>query len=211
MNLNFGRPNGTPTAPTTEGNLTTPNLRKGERVSLTKDNPNLDKIHVGLGWDTNQYGTGDYDLDASVFMLGANDKIRQTQDFVFFNNLQSPEGAIKHTGDNRTGDGDGDDEAIKVQLSKVPASVEKIVFVVTIYDAMARRQNFGQIENAFIRIDDEATGRVLMQYDLTEDYSSASSVIVGELYRHGAEWKFSAKGEGMKDEIEGVCRKYGVL
>lgn len=205
--LNFGRPDSTQT-PTGGAPV---NLRKGERVSLTKDNPNLDKIHIGLGWDVNKYGTGDYDLDASVFMLGANDKIQQTQHFVFFNNLQSPEGSVIHTGDNRTGDGDGDDEAIKVQLSKVPASVEKIVFTVTIYDAVARRQNFGQIENAFIRIDDESTGRVLMQYDLTEDYSSASSVIVGELYRHGAEWKFNAIGEGMKEEIEGVCKKYGVM
>lgn len=204
--LNFGRPDSAQ-APTAG---TTVNLRKGERVSLTKDNPNLDKIHVGLGWDVNKYGTGDYDLDASVFMLGANGKIQQTKHFVFFNNLQSPEGAVIHTGDNRTGDGDGDDEAIKVQLSKVPASVEKIVFTVTIYDAVARRQNFGQIGNAFIRIDDEATGRALMNYDLTEDYSSASSVIVGELYRHGAEWKFNAIGEGMKEEIEGVCKKYGV-
>lgn len=213
MNLNFGRPSGTPTTQTTptNGAMTPPNLRKGERVSLTKDNPNLDKIHVGLGWDVNQYGTGDYDLDASVFMLGANDKIQDIRHFVFFNNLQSPEGAIKHTGDNRTGDGDGDDESIKVQLSKVPTSVEKIVFVVTIYDAMARRQNFGQIENAFIRIDDESTGGTLLKYDLTEDYSSASSVIVGEIYRHGAEWKFNAKGEGLKDEIEGVCRKYGAI
>lgn len=205
--LNFGRPDSTQTS--TGGAPV--NLRKGERVSLTKDNPNLDKIHIGLGWDVNKYGTGDYDLDASVFMLGANDKIQQTQHFVFFNNLQSPEGAVIHTGDNRTGDGDGDDEAIKVQLSKVPASVEKIVFTVTIYDAVARRQNFGQIENAFIRIDDESTGRVLMQYDLTEDYSSASSVIVGEIYRNGAEWKFNAIGGGMKEEIEGVCKKYGVM
>lgn len=189
--------------------MAVPNLRKGERISLTKDNPNLDKIHVGLGWDVNESGTYDFDLDASVFMLGENEKIQDTRHFVFFNNLQSPEGAIKHTGDNRTGDGDGDDEAIKVQLSKIPKSIQKLVFTVTIYDAKVRQQNFGQVDNAFIRIEDEATGRELIRYDLTEDYSSATSIIAGELYRHGDEWKFNAKGEGLKEEIEGVCRRYG--
>lgn len=209
LNLNFERPFGNTVSPT--GSVVVPNLTKGERISLTKDNPNLDKIHVGLGWDVNQFGTGDYDLDASVFMVGVNDKIQDVRHFVFFNNLQSPEGAVRHTGDNRTGFGDGDDEVIKVQLSKIPASVQKLIFVVTIYEAKLRGQNFGQVENAFIRIVDEETGRELVRYDLTEDYSSATAIVVAEIYRHGNEWKFKAVGEGLQEEIDGLCRRYGAL
>lgn len=188
------------------------NLRKGERVSLTKENPNLDKIHVGLGWDenTNVNKIHDFDLDASVFMLGEDEKVHNVRDFVFYKNLQSPDGSVVHTGDNLTGNGDGDDEVIKVQLSKVPDYVKKLVFVVSIYQAHERRQNFGQVENAYIRILDDSTGRELLRYDLTEDYSSYSSVIVGEIYRHGNEWKFNAKGDGAKEELDGLCLRYGL-
>lgn len=194
------------------GNAGAPNLRKGESISLRKDNKNLDEIHVGLGWAVNSFGTDDFDLDASVFMVGKNGRISDSRNFVFFNNLQSPEGAIVHTGDNRVGgENADDDEAIKVKLSKVPAHIERIIFTVTIYDAVVRRQNFGQVSNAFIRIDDELTGQTLCKYDLSEDYSSACSVIVGEFFRNGAEWRFSALGEGLTDEIEGVCRRFGAI
>lgn len=187
------------------------NLRKGEQVSLTKHNPNLDKIHVGLGWDVNSQFTGNFDLDVSVFMLNDQGRVQDTKQFVYFHNLQSPEGSVLHTGDNLTGDGDGDDEVIKVQLSKVPAHVTKLVFAVTIYDAISKRQNFGQISNAFIRILDESTNREMINYNLTENYSSTTSIIAGEIYREGNEWRFNAKGEGLMEEIDGICRRYGVI
>lgn len=206
--INFGRGN-EPSTPIGGGSV--PNglsLVKGERVSLTKDNGNLNEIHVGLGWDVNQNGGVDFDLDASVFMLGAGEKVENQKNFVFFNNLQSPDGSVRHTGDNLTGQGDGDDESIKVSLSKVPANVQKLVFTVTIYQARQRRQNFGQVSNAFIRIVDESTGAELLRFDLTEDYSHASSVIVGEIYRHNNEWKFNAVGNGIQDEIDGLVSRY---
>lgn len=187
------------------------NLSKGERVSLTKGNPNLDKIHIGLGWDVSSSVSEDFDLDASVYMLGANGKVSKQLNFVFFNNLTSPCGSVLHTGDNLTGSGDGDDEVIKVQLSKIPADVDKIVFTVTIYDAKNRRQNFGQVSNAYIRILDDSTDRVLLKYDLSEDYSSACSLVVGEIYRHGSEWKFNATGNGTQGEIDEICRMFGVM
>lgn len=186
-------------------------LTKGGRFSLTKDNPNLDLIHVGLGWDVNTTGGADFDLDASVFLLGANDKVEKQQDFIFFNNLVSVDGSVRHTGDNLTGQGDGDDESIKVQLKKIPQNVQKIAFAVAIYDAKNRGQNFGQVQNAFIRIVDEATGRELCRYDLTENFSMARSVIVGELYLHAGEWKFNAKGQPLDFEVDGLCRHFGVI
>jgi len=206
--FNLGREN-TPSAPVGGGSVAQGlSLVKGERVSLTKGNGNLNEIHVGLGWDVNQTGGADFDLDASVFMLGASEKVENQLNFVFFNNLKSPDGSVRHTGDNLTGEGDGDDESIKVSLSKVPANVQKLVFTVTIYQARERRQNFGQVSNAFIRIVDESTGAELLRFDLTEDYSHANSVIVGEIYRHNNEWKFNAVGNGVQDEIDGLVSRY---
>lgn len=206
MNL-FGTNPQTSAQPTGESTSRV-SLVKGERVSLTKENGTLNQILVGLGWDVNQSGGADFDLDASVFMVGASGKVENDKHFVFFNNLKSPEGSIVHTGDNLTGDGDGDDESLKVILSKVPASVEKLIFTVTIYQAKQRRQNFGQVSNAFIRIVDETTGREIQRFDLTEDYSHANSIIAGEIYRHGTEWKFNAVGEGVVDEIDGLVSRY---
>lgn len=197
MNL-FGRDNAQETV----------NLVKGERVSLVKKGGKLNEIHVGLGWDVNSMGGADFDLDASVFMVGKNGKTAHAKHFVFFNNLQSPEGSVRHDGDNLTGEGDGDDESVKVTLSKVPSEVEKLIFTVTIYEAKARRQNFGQVSNAFLRIVDESNGRELIHFDLTEDYSHTSSIVVGEIYRDGAEWKFVALGEGMQAEIDGLVSRY---
>lgn len=187
------------------------NLSKGERVSLTKDNPNLDKIHVGLGWDVNSRSSEDFDLDASVYMLGSSGKIDKQLNFVYFNNLKSPCGSVIHTGDNRTGEGDGDDESIKVQLSKIPADIQKLVFTVTIYNARNRKQNFGQVNNAFIRVLDELSGKELLRYDLSEDYSVECSLVVAEIYRHGLEWKFNATGNGIQGEIDELCKMFGVM
>lgn len=207
MGLNFNR--NEETTPVVGGGVV--NLKKGQRVDLTKGNANLDAIHVGLGWDVNDKVGADFDLDASVFMIGANDKVIDNSHFIFFNNLTSPCASVQHMGDNLTGSGDGDDEEIKIQLSKVPQNVQKIVFTVTIYDATQRGQNFGQVENAFIRISDENTGKEIIRYDLTEDFSFEQSMIVGEIYRHNTEWKFSATGAGYVEEIDGMCKRYGVL
>lgn len=207
--INLGRNNGPTNSLGGGSSLSSSlNLTKGERVSLVKGNANLDKIHVGLGWDVNTTGGADFDLDASVFMVGASGKVEKQKNFVFFNNLQSPCGSVVHTGDNLTGEGDGDDESIKVTLSKVPADVQKLIFTVSIYEAQNRRQNFGQVENAFIRIEDEATGHEFLRFDLTENYSNASSVIVGEIYRYNGEWKFNAVGNGVRDEIGGLVNRY---
>ena len=147
-------------------------LAKGQKVDLTKTNPGLKEVLIGLGWDTNKYDGGkDFDLDASVFMLGANGKVRSDADFVFYGNLKHESGSVEHMGDNLTGAGDGDDEEIKVFLDKVPADVEKIDFTVTIYEAEQRKQNFGQVENAFIRVVNKATNEELIRYDLGEDFS----------------------------------------
>lgn len=186
-------------------------LSKGQRISLTKETPNLDKIHVGLGWDTNSYNGQPYDLDASVFLLGANGKVPNNNYFIFYNQLTSPDGSVTHTGDNLTGEGEGDDESLKVTLSKVPAQIEKIVFTVTIHDALVRRQSFGQVQNAFIRIVDEVTGNEVIRFDLTEDFHSETSVVAGELYRHGEEWRFNAVGQGYTDTLSEFCNRYGVL
>lgn len=192
-------------------NIQAVSLKKGERVDLTKGNPSLDRIHVGLGWDVNQTVGQDFDLDASVFMLGANEKVIDANHFVFFNNLKSPCGSVLHMGDNLTGAGDGDDEEVKVQLSKVPQNVQKLVFTVSIYDASVRRQNFGQVRNAFIRVVDEMTGKEIIRFDLTEDFSSEQSMIVGEIYRHNGEWKFNATGAGYVEEINGLCSRFGII
>lgn len=187
------------------------NLQKGQKVDLTKGNPGLSKLIVGLGWDTNKYdGGADFDLDASAFLLGDNGKVPSDSDFIFYSNLQHSSGAVVHTGDNLTGEGDGDDEVIKVDLSKVPASISKIDFTVTIYDAESRGQNFGQVSNAYIRVVDETTGTELIRYDLGEDFSVETAVVVGEMYRNNGEWKFNAIGSGFSGGLAALCRNFGV-
>ena len=184
-------------------------LVKGQKVDLTKGNAGLKKILVGLGWDTNKYDGDDFDLDASAFLLDKNGKVTTDKDFVFFNNLVHPSGAVKHMGDNRTGEGEGDDEQIEVDLSKVPASIEKIAFTATIYDAESRCQNFGQVSNAYIRIVDESTNQEIIRYDLGEDFSIETAVVVGELYKNNGEWKFNAIGQGTNDSsISELTRRY---
>lgn len=187
------------------------NLSKGQKVSLTKGNPGLSKIVVGLGWDINKYDGGfAFDLDAAAFLLGANGKVTSDADFIFYGNLKHGSGAVEHMGDNLTGDGDGDDEQIKVNLSAVPANIEKIGFTVTIYDAETRKQNFGQVSNAYIRIFDEASNTELIRYDLGEDFSIETAVVVGEMYRNNGEWKFNAIGSGFQGGLEALCKNYGV-
>ncbi len=182
------------------------NLSKGQKVDLTKENPGLKSIMVGLGWDVNAYDSGaDFDLDAAAFMLGENGKCITEKEFIFYGNLEHNSGAVKHMGDNLTGEGEGDDEQIQVDLTKIPANVQKIAFTVTIYEAEERRQNFGQVSNAFIRIVDEATNTELIHYDLGEDFSIETAVVVGELYRHNGEWKFNAIGSGFQGGLAALC------
>ena len=186
-------------------------LRKGQKVDLTKGNPSLKHLIVGLGWDTNKYDGGfDFDLDASAFLLGANGKVTSDSDFVFFNNLRHSSGSVQHMVDNLTGEGEGDDEVIKVDLSKVPANIDKIDFTVTIYDADKRKQNFGQVSNAYIHVMDEDNHKEVIRYDLGEDFSVETAVIVGELYRHNGEWKFNALGSGFAGGLEALGKNYGV-
>lgn len=187
------------------------NLQKGQKVSLTKGNPGLSKVVVGLGWDVNQFDTGGaFDLDAAAFLLGENGKTSMSEDFVFYGNLTHPTGCVQHLGDNLTGAGDGDDEQIKIDLSKVPADISKIAFTVTIYEAEQRRQNFGQVNNAFIRVYNEENGEEMVRYDLGEDFSIETAVVFGELYKNGAEWKFNAIGCGYQGGLAALCANYGV-
>ncbi len=187
------------------------NLTKGQKVSLTKGNPGLRNVVVGLGWDVNQFDTGgDFDLDASAFLLDDSGKVSRQEDFVFYGNLAHPSGSVVHQGDNLTGVGDGDDEQIKIDLTQVPETISKIAFVVTIYDAEGRRQNFGQVNNAFIRIYDETNGEELLRYDLGEDFSIETAAIFGELYKHGGEWKFNAIGSGYQGGLAAICASYGI-
>ncbi len=186
-------------------------LQKGQKVSLTKGNPGLSKVVVGLGWDVNQFDTGgDFDLDAAAFLLTDSGKISTQSDFVFYGNLEHPSGSVKHMGDNLTGAGEGDDEQIKIDLSMVPENITKIAFTVTIYDAETRRQNFGQVNNAFIRIYNEANGEELLRYDLGEDFSIETAAVFGELYKNGTEWKFNAIGSGYQGGLAALCANFGV-
>ncbi len=186
-------------------------LFKGQKVDLTKGNPGLSKVLVGLGWDTKKYDGGyDFDLDASAFILGVNGKVISDSDFIFYNNLKHSSGAVQHMGDNRTGAGDGDDEQIRVDLSKVPGNVDKIAFTVTIHEADQRKQNFGQVSNAYIHILDETNGRELIRYDLGEDFSVETALVVGELYRSGGDWKFNAIGSGFSGGLRALCLNFGV-
>lgn len=189
------------------------NLSKGQRVSLDK---NMQMALVGLGWDTNKYdGGADFDLDASAFLLGANGKVRNDNDFIFYGNLQSTDGSVTHTGDNLTGEGDGDDEVLIIDFSKVPNEIEKIAITVTIYDAQARGQNFGQVSNAYVRVArmanaNDMVGTEVLKFDLVEEFSIETALVVCEIYKNNGEWKFNAVGAGYQGGLEALCRNYGV-
>lgn len=186
-------------------------LKKGQKVSLTKGNPNLKNLLIGLGWNANQYDTGfDFDLDAAVFLLGADGKAVNQDSFVFYGNLQDPSGAVIHHGDSLTGEGEGDDEQITIDLSKVPVEVQKIRFTVTIYEADSRGQNFGQVSNAFIHISNADTNEELVRYDLSEDFSIETAVVIAEIYRNNGEWKVAAIGSGYQGGLAALCESMGV-
>ncbi|MDT4309441.1 TerD family protein [Klebsiella aerogenes] len=185
-------------------------LSKGGNVSLSKSDPSMKNVLVGLGWDVRTTDGQDFDLDASAFLLSETGKVRSDSDFIFYNNLKSAEGSVTHTGDNRTGEGDGDDESLIVKLDMIPANVAKIVFVVTIHDAQMRRQSFGQVSGAFIRLVNNDSQLEVARYDLTEDASSETAMLFGELYRHNGEWKFRAVGQGYAGGLSSVCAQYGI-
>ncbi|MDM1247260.1 TerD family protein [Acinetobacter sichuanensis] len=185
-------------------------LNKGGNLSLSKTDPSLSQVLVGLGWDARATDGADFDLDASAFLLGANDKVRGEHDFIFYNQTRSPEGSVEHTGDNRTGDGDGDDESVKINLGLVPADIQKIAITVTIHDAEQRGQNFGQVQNAFIRIVNDQSQVEIVRFDLNEDYSTETAMVFGELYRHNGEWKFRAVGQGYAGGLRAMCHQYGI-
>jgi tellurium resistance protein TerD len=185
-------------------------LAKGGNVSLTKEAPGLTNVLVGLGWDVRTTTGADYDLDASAIMLSAAGKVISDQHFVFFNNLVSPDGTVEHTGDNLTGEGEGDDEIIKVNLAAMSPDVERVVFPVSIYDADARRQSFGQVANAYIRVVNADNDAELTRFDLTEDASTETAMVFGEVYRSGSDWKFRAVGQGYSSGLAGIARDFGV-
>ncbi|MDR1481502.1 MAG: TerD family protein [Synergistaceae bacterium] len=191
-------------------------LQKGQKVDLTKGNPSLTRALIGLGWDTNKYdGGADFDLDAAAFILGESGKVASDADFVFYNNLKGRGGAVTHTGDNLTGAGEGDDEVIVIDFSKMSPDVSKIAITVTIHEAVERSQNFGQVSNAYVRIaqmanDKDMKGTDLVRYDLGEDFSVETAIVVCEIYKHGGEWKFNAVGSGYQGGLAALCRSYGV-
>ena len=186
------------------------NLQKGGNVSLTKSEPGLKKINVGLGWDLRATDGADFDLDASAFLLGESGKVRGDQDFIFYNNAKSSDGAVEHLGDNRTGEGEGDDEVVAVNLEGVPADVQKVVVAVTIHDAESRRQNFGMVQSAFIRVVNAENNNEIARYDLSEDASTEAAMVFGEVYRHNDEWKFRAVGQGFGGGLGPLASNYGV-
>jgi tellurium resistance protein TerD len=185
-------------------------LSKGGNVSLTKEAPGLTAVVVGLGWDLRTTTGEDFDLDASAIVVNAGGKVYSDQHFVFFNNMKTPDGTVEHTGDNRTGAGEGDDEQIKVNLAQLPADVDKVVFPVSVYDAETRKQSFGQVRNAFIRVLNASDNVELARYDLSEDASTETAMLFGELYRSGAEWKFRALGQGYASGLAGIAKDFGV-
>lgn len=185
-------------------------LTKGGNVNLSKEAPNLTNIAVGLGWNPRATDGQAFDLDAVAFLVNESGKVRSDADFIFFNNLKSSDGSVEHTGDNRTGEGDGDDEVIKVDLTKVPADVSKVVFCAVIYDGQARNQNFGQVANAYIRIVNTQSGAEVARYDLSEDSSTETAMIFGELYKNNGEWKFRAVGQGFAGGLGPLAASYGV-
>jgi tellurium resistance protein TerD len=185
-------------------------LVKGGNVSLTKEAPTMNIAMAGLGWDARVTDGQGFDLDASVFMVGDDGKVLGDSSFIFFNNKKSTCGSVEHQGDNRTGEGDGDDEQVKIELSKVPAEVKKLVFAVTIYDAETRKQNFGMVSNSYMRIYNNDNGTEIARFDLSEDASTETAMIFGELYRHGAEWKFKAVGQGFAGGLSALASQHGV-
>ena len=185
-------------------------LSKGGNVSLSKEAPGLSNIVVGLGWDSRATDGAAFDLDASAFLVKEDGKVRQDNDFVFYNNPKSSDGSIEHTGDNTTGEGEGDDEQIKANLNAIPAEITKVAFSVTIHDAEARNQNFGMIQSAFIRVVNAADNKEIVRYDLSEDFSTETALIFGEIYRNGSEWKFKAVGQGFAGGLGPLARNYGV-
>lgn len=185
-------------------------LSKGGNISLSKESPGLARILIGLGWDVRATDGKEFDLDASAFLLTTNGKVRSDADFIFYNQLKSSDGSVEHAGDNRTGDGDGDDEAIKVDLTRVPADIDKIAIAVTIHDASQRAQNFGMVSGAFIRVVNSDNNVEITRFDLSEDASIETAMIFGEVYRHGTDWKFRAVAQGFKNGLSGLCAMYGV-
>jgi len=186
-------------------------LSKGGNISLSKEaGGSLSKLTVGLGWDPRATDGAAFDLDASVFMAAGTGKVRSDGDFIFYNQSKSACGSVEHMGDNTTGGGDGDDEQVKVDVTKVPAEVQKLAFGVTIHDAEARKQNFGMVSNAFIRIVNDANGKELARFDLGEDFSTETAVIFGEVYRAGTEWKFRAVGQGFAGGLGSLAKSFGV-
>jgi tellurium resistance protein TerD len=181
-------------------------LVKGGNISLSKSSPNLKRILICLGWEERETAGADFDLDACVFMVGENGKVRRDEDFIFFHQLQSLCGSVEHMGDNTV----GGEEQIKVDLEKVPAAAQRLVVTVSIYDADARKQNFGQVSDAFIRIDDQDSGAEIARFDLSEDYSTETAMIFGEIYRRESEWKFKAVGQGFAGGLEALCERFGV-
>lgn len=186
-------------------------LSKGQKVDLTKGNPGLKHVLIGLGWDTNRYDGGfDFDLDTAAFLIGENGKVTNDLDFVFYNNVKHSSGSVTHLGDNRTGAGDGDDEQIQVDLSKIPTNISKVAFTVTIHEAQDRRQNFGQVNNSYIRVIDVDKNEELIKFELGEDFSIETAVVVAEIYRHNGEWKFNALGSGFEGGLAALCNNFGI-
>lgn len=189
------------------------NLAKGQRVSLDKT---MTRALVGLGWDVNRYDGGyDFDLDAAAFLLGPNGKVLNDTDFIFYNNLNGRNGAVVHTGDNLTGQGDGDDEVILIDFTRVPKEIEKIAITVTIHDAQVRKQNFGQVSNAYVRVarmesENDLTGETVLRFNLVEEFSVETALVVCEIYRYGDDWKFNAIGAGYQGGLAALCRSFGV-
>ena len=185
-------------------------LQKGGNLSLSKTDPGMTKALIGLGWDPRATDGAEFDLDASAFLIASNGKVRSEADSIFYNQLKSPDGSVEHTGDNRTGEGDGDDEILKVDLSRVPADIDKIAFSVTIHEGQTRNQNFGQVANAYIRIVNEVSGSEVVRYDLAEDASVETAMIFGELYRNNGEWKFRAVGQGYSGGLKAMANQFGI-
>lgn len=185
-------------------------LNKGGNISLSKTDPTLKNIIIGLGWDARPTDGTDFDLDASAFMVKDDGKVRSDSDFIFYNQTKSTCGSVEHTGDNRTGAGEGDDESLVILLDKVPADIQRIAFTVTIHDAEVRKQNFGQVSHAYVRVVNRDTDQEVARYDLSEDASIETAMIFGEIYKHGAEWKFKAVGQGYAGGLSALARQYGI-
>lgn len=187
------------------------NLVKGQKINLSKEDPSLKTALIGLGWDIKKYDGGyDFDLDASAFLVGTNNKVNNDYDFIFYNNLKHPSESVIHTGDNRTGEGEGDDEQVIIDFTKVPKDIGKIAITVTIHDAKTRAQNFGQVANAFVRLENMDSSQEILRYDLSEDFSVETAIVVCEIYKNNGEWKFSAIGSGFEGGLAALCNNYGL-